>query len=118
MSDTVLIVDDSLTVRMDLTDAFVAAGFRALPSATLAATILVIEDSATYREELREKLAGGGYGVLTAASGEEGLRIAADRRPSAIVIDGMLPGIDGATVVRRIRLDAALRGIPCLLLTA
>ena len=38
-----------------------------------------------------------------------GLRLAADLRPNAIVVDGVLPGIDGATVIRRIRLDAALR---------
>ena len=55
--------------------------------------------------------------MLTAASGEEGLAGIADRRPSAIVVDGVLPGIDGATVIRRVRLDAALRGMPCLLLT-
>ncbi|HEX7690312.1 MAG TPA: response regulator, partial [Burkholderiaceae bacterium] len=55
--------------------------------------------------------------VATAASGEDGLRLAAQLRPSAIVVDGQLPGIDGMTVVRRVRLDAALRGVPCLLLT-
>ncbi len=59
-----------------------------------------------------------GYRVLTAPDGEEGLRMAARRRPGAIVVDGVLPGIDGATVIRRVRLDAALRGTPCLLLTA
>ena len=55
--------------------------------------------------------------MLTAATGEEGLLTIADRRPSVVVVDGVLPGIDGATVIRRVRLDAALRGIPCLLLT-
>ncbi len=81
------------------------------------ATVLVIDDSATLREELREVLARAGYDVLVAATGEEGLRIAADRRPSAIIVDGMLPGIDGATVIRHVRLDAALRGVPCILMT-
>ena len=56
--------------------------------------------------------------VLTAPTGEEGLRLAAAQRPAAIVVDGVLPGIDGATVIRRMRLDAALRDVPCLLLTA
>ena len=46
------------------------------------------------------------------------MRLAADQRPTAIIVDGELPGIDGATVIRRIRLDAALRQLPCLLLTA
>jgi DNA-binding response OmpR family regulator len=56
--------------------------------------------------------------VQAAASGEEGLRLAADNRPGAVVVDGVLPGIDGATVIRRIRLDGVLRGTPCVLLTA
>jgi DNA-binding response OmpR family regulator len=80
--------------------------------------VLVIDDSTTYRERLRGALSEAGYDVLTAASGEEGLRLAALRRPGAVLVDGVLPGIDGATVVRRIRLDAALRRTPCLLLTA
>ena len=81
-------------------------------------TVLVIDDSVTYREELASALLGAGYNVVTAVSGEEGLRVAADRRPSAILVDGVLPGIDGATVIRRVRLDAALRAVPCVLLTA
>ncbi len=80
-------------------------------------TILVIDDSPTFRGELQEALEKQDYGVMTAASGEEGLRMAADLRPSAVVVDGVLPGIDGATVIRRIRLDTALRETLCVLLT-
>lgn len=86
--------------------------------ATAVSTILVIDDSLTFREELRNALEGAAYRVLTASTGEQGLRLAADERPNAAIVDGVLPGIDGATVIRRIRLDAALRRIPCLLLTA
>lgn len=82
------------------------------------AKVLVIDDSVTFREELRRVFEEEGHSVLVASSGEEGLRMAADHRPNALVVDGVLPGCDGATVIRRIRLDAALRGIPCLLLTA
>ncbi|HVZ13941.1 MAG TPA: response regulator [Bauldia sp.] len=211
MSDnTILIVDDSLTVRMDLAEAFEASGFKTIPCGTLAEareaverkaaalvvldvllpdgdgvdflaelrqreqtpppvlmlsteaevkdrvrglktgadeyvgkpydrkyvvakarellrarqgvasdrqTVLVIDDSPTFREALREALDSDGYAVLTAASGEEGLSVAGLRRPDAIIVDGVLPEMDGATVIRRVRLDAALRGIPCLLLT-
>jgi DNA-binding response OmpR family regulator len=210
-TDTVLIVDDSLTVRMDLSEAFQAAGFHSLPCATVAearlalgrepiqvvildvilpdgdgvdllreirglpfgadlailmlsseaeikdrirglntgadeyvgkpydvgyvvararellrdhhvtpngaTTVLVIDDSATYREALRTTFESAGYTVMSASSGEEGLRTAALRRPGIIVVDGVLPGIDGATVIRRVRLDAALRDVPCVLLT-
>ncbi len=82
-----------------------------------AATVLIIEDSLTFREELKVALATAGYAVLAAASGEEGLSLAAIRRPNAAVIDGNLPGIDGATVVRRLRADVGLRGMPCVMLT-
>jgi DNA-binding response OmpR family regulator len=80
-------------------------------------TVLLIDDSVTFREELKVALEQAGYGVVVAGSGEEGLRVTADLRPSGIVVDGVLPGIDGATFIRRIRLDAALRGSPCFLLT-
>jgi len=81
------------------------------------ATILVIDDSETFREALRAALEKAGYIVLTASSGEEGLQMAASCRPNAVLVDGVLPGLDGAGVIRRIRLDAALRGTPCVLLT-
>lgn len=79
--------------------------------------ILVIDDSATVLQQLSEILQDAGYRVLGSASGEEGLRAVALHRPSLVIVDSVLPGIDGATVVRRIRLDAALRGTPCLIMT-
>ncbi len=81
-------------------------------------TVLVIDDSATFREELKFVLETAGYRVVAAVSGEDGLRAAVDARPDIIVVDGVLPGIDGATVIRRIRADAAIRATPCILLTA
>jgi two-component system NtrC family sensor kinase len=80
-------------------------------------TILLIDDSMTFREALKEVLDQVGYRVLVAGTGEDGLRLAADQHPAAVIVDGQLPGIDGATVIRRIRLDAATRYLPCLLLT-
>ncbi len=80
--------------------------------------VLLIDDSLTFREALRQALEAASYRVLCAGTGEEGLRLAAAVRPAAIVVDGVMPGIDGATVIRRVRLDAALRRTPCLLLTA
>jgi DNA-binding response OmpR family regulator len=81
-------------------------------------SVLLIDDSMTFREELKSALEREGYHVIVAGSGEEGLRLAAGLRPTAVVVDGVLPGMDGPAVVRHIRLDAALRGLPCLLLTA
>jgi two-component system, NtrC family, sensor kinase len=80
-------------------------------------TILLIDDSITFREALKDVLEKEGYRVLVAGTGEQGLRLAADQQPAAVIVDGQLPDIDGATVIRRIRLDAALRRLPCLLLT-
>jgi two-component system, NtrC family, sensor kinase len=88
------------------------------PATPQRASILVIDDSLTFREELARTLREDGYRVLEAENGEQGLQMVADQRPNAIVVDGMMPGIDGATVIRRIRLDVALRGTPCLMLTA
>jgi DNA-binding response OmpR family regulator len=79
---------------------------------------VVADDSATFRESLREALEAAGYQVHTAENGLDGLRLVAELRPTAVIVDGVMPGIDGPTVIRRMRLDAALRGTPCLLLTA
>jgi two-component system NtrC family sensor kinase len=83
-----------------------------------AGNILIVDDSPTFREELRRMLEGANYVVHAATTGEEGLKLAASLRPQAILVDSVMPGIDGATLIRRIRLDAALRSTPCVLLTA
>jgi two-component system, NtrC family, sensor kinase len=80
-------------------------------------SVLVIDDSPTFREALGSALDAAGYSVVTASDGARGLEAAASRRPSAIVVDGVMPDLDGATVIRRIRLDPALRTTPCVLLT-
>ncbi len=87
------------------------------PAADEARMILIIDDSATFRDALRAALEAAGYGVATAENGEDGLRAAAELRPRAIIVDGVMPGIDGTTVVRRLRLDASLRRTPCVMLT-
>jgi two-component system, NtrC family, sensor kinase len=87
-------------------------------AASAVPVVMVIDDSPTFRAELQVALEGAGYEVLAASSGEDGLKLAASQRPAAILVDGVLPGIDGPTVIRRLRLDAALRDVPCLLLTA
>src|SRR6266404_1787465 len=84
----------------------------------LSRTVLIIDDSPTFCEALKAELESSSYKVITAATGEDGLRVAVHERPSAIIVDGILPGIDGATVIRRIRADGALRRTPCILLTA
>jgi DNA-binding response OmpR family regulator len=79
--------------------------------------VLVVDDSITFRQALATHLASAGYDVLTAASGAEALRVAAARRPSAIIVDGVMPDMGGDVVIRHVRLDPGLRTTPCLLLT-
>ncbi len=91
---------------------------RAADGAAAGSTVLVIDDSAAFRDRLGRALEAAGYRVAAASSGEEGLRVALEVRPAAMIVDEVLPAIDGRTVILRVRLDAALRLTPCLLLTA
>ncbi len=91
---------------------------RSRASETTRGRVLVVDDSRTYREQLRASLEAAGYKVILAETGEEGVRCAFEQIPDAILVDSMLPGINGAAVIRRIRSESATRRTPCLLLTA
>ena len=65
--------------------------------------ILVVEDDPGIRLILRDALAAEGYQVMTAADGQEGLRQALESRPHLILLDVMLPFLDGFEVCRRLR---------------
>ena len=80
------------------------------------APILVVDDDPAVTSVLRRGLAFEGYRVETAASGAEALRLARDRPPSLVILDVMMPGMDGLEVCRRLR--EADRSLPILLLTA
>lgn len=77
--------------------------------------ILLVEDEATVRETLALKLKADGYEVLTAADGAEGLRRAREDLPDLIVLDLMLPEIDGLSVCRILRRES---DVPIIMLTA
>ena len=81
-------------------------------------TILVVEDEEDIRELLKYNLEKEGYQVFGAATGEEGLRAVRDRRPDLILLDLMLPGVDGLEVCRRIRGEARTQHLPIIMLTA
>ncbi len=83
--------------------------------------ILIIDDEDDIRDIAAMSLeATAGWTVTTAASGPEGIRaaLAADPRPEAILMDVMMPGMDGPTTFRQMQQTPGLRGIPVLLLTA
>ncbi|MFQ5932523.1 MAG: response regulator transcription factor, partial [Nitrospiraceae bacterium] len=77
--------------------------------------ILVIEDDARILQLLRRGLTYEGYAVETASDGPEGLTLARERPPDLVVLDWMLPGLDGLEVCRRLRAAGA---VPILMLTA
>ena len=81
-------------------------------------TILVVDDEDDLRELVRYNLAKAGFRVACAATGEEALASARRQPPSLIVLDLMLPAIDGLEVCRRLKADAKTREIPIIMLTA
>jgi two-component system, OmpR family, alkaline phosphatase synthesis response regulator PhoP len=81
-------------------------------------TILVIEDEEDIQELVKYNLSKEGYQVTCAGSGEDGVRQARARLPHQIVLDLMLPGIDGLEVCRILKADPKTQHIPIIMLTA
>ncbi|MDD3953273.1 MAG: response regulator [Lentisphaeria bacterium] len=81
--------------------------------------ILVIEDEEPIRELLKLTLESAGYSsIYMAANGEDGLRLAQARLPDLILLDLMLPGMDGLSVCRQLKSQEETRAIPVIMLTA
>ncbi len=81
-------------------------------------TVLVVEDEETVLETLAYNLEQEGYKVLTAGDGEGALKLVRSKKPDLIVLDIMLPGLDGLAVCRLIRKDPEIAHIPIIMLTA
>jgi CheY-like chemotaxis protein len=79
--------------------------------------ILVVED-VEFNRDLVVQLLEDEYQILTAADGAEGIRLAERERPDLILMDLSLPVIDGWEATRRIKANAALKGIPIIALSA
>src|SRR5450830_1741386 len=82
------------------------------------ATILVVDDDKNNRKLLEVQLSAEDYAVRSAASGEEALASVAEKLPDLILLDIMMPGIDGFEVARRLKADARSRNIPIIMVTA
>lgn len=80
--------------------------------------ILVVDDVATNRETLLELLEGQDYRVMEAADGPTALRLTAETPPDLVLLDVMMPGMDGYEVCRRLRADARLAAVPVIMVTA
>lgn len=81
-------------------------------------TVLTIEDDHDIVELLQYNLEREGYPVITAFDGESGLKEAVRRRPAAILLDLMLPGMDGLEVCRQLKARSETADIPVIMITA
>lgn len=80
--------------------------------------ILVIEDELTLANNLSDKLRGEGYSVMLSMDGEDGLTKVRAEHPDLVVLDIMLPGLDGLSLCRIIRRDPTTAHIPIIMVTA
>ncbi|MDB5173840.1 MAG: response regulator with CheY-like receiver domain and winged-helix DNA-binding domain [Phycisphaerales bacterium] len=81
-------------------------------------TILVIDDEKDLIDLVRYNLEKEGYDVIAASDGQAGLDVATRHRPDLVVLDLMMPGIDGLQVCQRLRADQKVGRIPVIMLTA
>jgi two-component system, OmpR family, alkaline phosphatase synthesis response regulator PhoP len=81
-------------------------------------TILVVDDEKDIRDLIAYNLTREGFQVLTAPDGEEALKLLERERVSLLLLDIMMPGMDGLEVCRRVRADDTNRLMPILFLTA
>ncbi len=81
------------------------------------AVILIVDDSPTELHLFQNMLEQNGFGTLVADSGEEGLRQAAASRPDCILMDVVMPGMNGFQATRKLTQDPGTSGIPVIMIT-
>ena len=81
-------------------------------------TVLVIDDEKDLIELVTYNLGKEGYDVIAADDGQSGLDVARKHRPDLVVLDLMMPGLDGLQVCQRLRSDSRTGGVPIIMLTA
>ncbi|MFH1508902.1 MAG: response regulator [bacterium] len=79
--------------------------------------VLVIEDETALLFAIRAELSYAGYEVLAASTGEEGLKMFQDKKPDLVVLDLILPGIDGFEILSEIKKDSGKKMIPVLVVS-
>jgi len=94
-----------------------ATTLEAAAHVTPGSTVLVIDDDPEARDLIKRSLTKDGINVITAASGEEGLRLAHEIRPVAITLDVLMPNMDGWLVLRVLKADPELHDIPVVMLS-
>jgi len=81
-------------------------------------TVLIVEDNDKNMKLARDVLQAKGYQTLEALTGEDGVKLARERKPDLVLMDIQLPGINGIEAFRQIRADANTSRIPVVALTA
>ena len=79
--------------------------------------ILVVDDEKGVLKVLETRLSIAGYDVLLASNGKDAIRLARSEKPDLILLDLVMPEMDGSEVAQELRLDADTRGIPIIFLT-
>ena len=80
-------------------------------------TILIVEDDTILRDLISQKIKKANYDIVVAVDGEEGLKKAKEKKPDIILLDLILPGIDGFGVLEQIKKDPAIDKIPVVILS-
>jgi two-component system, cell cycle response regulator DivK len=80
--------------------------------------VLIVEDNEKNRKLVRDSLQYKGYQTVEAETGEDGVRLARERRPALVLMDIQLPGISGIEALRQLRADPETRRIPVIAITA
>ena len=80
--------------------------------------ILIVEDNEKNMKLVRDVLQVKGYSTIEAGTGEDGVRLANERKPDLILMDIQLPGINGIEALRLLRADPETAGIPAIAVTA
>ena len=88
------------------------------PAGPSAKTILVADDEASMRKVIERRLQAWGYGVVIAVDGLEAVRLAKERRPDLILLDVMMPGLNGLDVCRQLKGEGSTAPIPVIIVTA
>jgi twitching motility two-component system response regulator PilH len=79
--------------------------------------ILIVDDSPTERHVLNEMLVAAGYDVIASDSGDDAIRVAKRERPDAILMDIVMPGLNGFQATRQLTQDNSTRHIPVIICT-
>lgn len=80
-------------------------------------TILFIEDEPSLQKTLGDTLRNGGYNVISALDGQNGLKLAKTKKPDLILLDLILPKLNGFDVLRELKDDETTKDIPVIILT-